>query len=423
MHEDVTGPGEKGSTVRHEDDRSAARSGAHPRLDADASDLVADTVRVEAHASDLVADTVREDPDRGEPTAAIPTVQGYLEPRSRPLSEPTPGARALLRASEEVTRELRPRTLPPPRVSVREVFARDSAMGRGRQATGRQPAYVPGAVAHRDIARPRESYAPRPRESYAPRGWSAPDRPSVPDRPSAPDRPSVAPRPPPLREDNPITFLVQPATASKRHPTRTPIPWWVAMGVGLSLGVVVATGGFVAWMSAREPAAPATVTATAAPAAAPVSERARPPAPAPLQAQVAATPTERGAAAAFTWAPTERRTWQGATEGDDSRWSVVLSLRLGEDNTVRGYLAWSAVSVQGAREGEQVRENVDGTWDGPRGALTLRGTASTNPLLLPVNSYRLHASTTGALRGASLDDGVHVGASLVAPRRARHHDE
>jgi hypothetical protein len=397
MHKAVTGRGEKGSPVRDDDDRIAARSGEHLRL--------------AGEATDLVADTVREGDDSGEPTEAIPTVQGYLEPPSRPAPEPTYGARALLRASEEVTREARPRTLPPPRASFRDGFVRESVPDRVRQATGRQPVYVPGAVAQREIPRPRESQPPR--ASMPPRAWQ-----------STPARATTPSRPPPLREDNPITFIVQPATSSKRLAARTPLPWWVAMGVGLSLGLAVASAGFVAWMSAHEPAAaPARVTATT-PAAAPVSERAvaspePPTAPAPRVAAV--TPPASGA---FTWAATERRMWQGATEGDDNRWSVVLALRLHEDGSVRGYLAWSAVSVQGAREGEQVRENVEGAWDAARGALSLRGTASTNPLVLPVNSYQFHASGTGALRGASLDDGVRVAAALVAPRQARrHHDD
>ena len=36
------------------------------------------------------------------------------------------------------------------------------------------------------------------------------------------------------------------------------------------------------------------------------------------------------------------------------------------------------------REGEQVRENVDGMWDGARGALTLRGTAIVERIRAPM---------------------------------------
>jgi hypothetical protein len=400
----VTRRGEKGSTVGDERHRAASQSGEHLRLLGEATDLVADTVR-----SDLVMDTVRDDPE--ERTEAVPTVQGYLEPPSRPVSAPPAAVRALLLASEEVTREVRPRTLPPPRAAVREVFARDSGSDRVRQATGRQPAYVPGAVAHRDAPRPRASYAPRPR--YA-----------TPERASAPPTPAPS-RPPPLREDNPITFVAEPAAASRHNPKRVHLPWWVAMGVGLTLGLAVATAGFAAWVSTREPAVerapspPSPTDGERPPAQAAQAAQAAPPAAAPP----VSAPLRVGAAS-LAWALSERRTWQGATVGDDNRWSAVLSLRLGDDGVVRGYLAWSAVSVQGAREGEQVREDVDGSWDEARGALTLRGTASTNPLLMPVNSYRLHASPTGALQGAAIDDGVRIALTPVAQRRPRrHHDD
>jgi hypothetical protein len=104
----------------------------------------------------------------------------------------------------------------------------------------------------------------------------------------------------------------------------------------------------------------------------------------------------------------------------DNRWSLVASLLLDREGSVRGYLAWSAVSVQGVREGEQVRENVEGSWDPVRGALSLRGTTSTNPLLLPVNSYRLHATPTGVLHGGTIDDGVRFTITPVALQRLRH---
>ncbi len=395
--------------------RAASQSGEHLRLLEGASDLSADAappdvahdLAMDTVRSDLVMDTVREDGE--ERTEAIPTVQGYLEPPSRPVSQPPAAVRALLLASEEVTREVRPRTLPPPRAAVREVFARDSGSGRARQATGRQPVYVPGAVAQRE--------APRPRPSQVP-----PARYATPARPSSP--PATASRPPPLREDNPITFVAEPAVAS-RHPARVRLPWWVAMGVGLSLGFAVATAGFVAWVGVHDPSpAPAPPLAPAPAYAPPAAERPEeepPAARSPLPAPTATPATARLEGGAFAWAPTERRTWQGATEGGENRWGVVLSLRLESDGSVRGYLAWSAVSVQGAREGEQVRENVDGAWDEARGALSLRGTASTNPLLLPVNSYRLHALPTGALRGGAIDDGVRFTAAPVGPRRARRH--
>lgn len=413
----VTGRGEKGSTVGDRPQRAASQSGEHLRLLEGSPDLAADTappdvahdLAMDTVRSDLVMDTVREDGE--ERTEAIPTVQGYLEPPSRPVSQPPAAVRALLLASEEVTREVRPRTLPPPRAAVREVFARDSGSSRARQATGRQPVYVPGAVAQREVPRPRPSQVP-------------PARYATPARPSSP--PSTASRPPPLREDNPITFVAEPAAAS-RHPTRVRLPWWVAMGVGLSLGFAVATAGFVAWVGVHDPPpAPAPSLAPAPAYAPPAAERpeeeppparSTAPAPVPVPANAAARPE----GTAFAWAPAERRTWQGATEGGESRWGVVLSLRLEADGSVRGYLAWSAVSVQGAREGEQVRENVDGSWDEARGALSLRGTASTNPLLLPVNSYRLHALPTGALRGGAIDDGVRFTAAPVGPRRARRH--
>jgi hypothetical protein len=345
--------------------RTSVMPGEHLQQESDSADLAVDTVR-----SDLTDDTAPDLED--ERTATILQVPGASGQPSGPVASVMSGPRTLLAASEEVTRASHPHTLPPPRPALREVYGREGASARARPPTGRQPAYVPDAV--------------RQRES-APRVGPSAARLLTPPRGSMP--PAASTRPPPLRDDNPIAFGPAPA-ATARRPPRSGVPWWTALAVGVSLGFGLSTAGFVAWMLSRSPARPPATVAPPAP----------PPAPSP------AGPTD------LAWAPSERRIWQGSTEGDGARWGVMLSLHLERDGSVRGYLAWSAVAVANAPAGEQVRENVEGTWDAPRGLLTLRGTASTNPSLVPTNRYQLRLTAAGALRGGAADGGTALALAL-----------
>lgn len=110
-------------------------------------------------------------------------------------------------------------------------------------------------------------------------------------------------------------------------------------------------------------------------------------------------------------APTPRvtpaRRWSGSLVAGESRWSFVLALRV-NDRAVTGWFSWTAAQVPGTREGEQVRENVEGAFDPATGAIELHGTASTNPNLLPVNAYRLRVTADGALAGSTLDPNERI---------------
>lgn len=106
----------------------------------------------------------------------------------------------------------------------------------------------------------------------------------------------------------------------------------------------------------------------------------------------------------------DARRWRGSLSGEDGEWTFVLSLRT-RDGRATGWIAWSAVRVPGARVGEQVRENVEGTFEAGTGAYELHGIASSNPSLLPVNAYRLQAAGDGTLSGHTLDVAAQLTAS------------
>jgi hypothetical protein len=99
----------------------------------------------------------------------------------------------------------------------------------------------------------------------------------------------------------------------------------------------------------------------------------------------------------------------------------VLTLQRDGDDNVRGYFAWTAVRAPDARDGEQVRESVEGTWLPASGELRLRGVASTAPDVLPVNGYRVLARPDGTLEGATLDERGHLTGAAAAPSRRSHH--
>ena len=85
----------------------------------------------------------------------------------------------------------------------------------------------------------------------------------------------------------------------------------------------------------------------------------------------------------------------------------MLALRVNQ-RAVTGWFSWTAAQVPGVRDGEQVRENVEGSIDPTTGAIELHGTATTNPNLLPVNAYRLRVGADGALAGSTLDPNERI---------------
>ncbi len=153
---------------------------------------------------------------------------------------------------------------------------------------------------------------------------------------------------------------------------------------GLSLRAVVALG-----VLAGLGAAAVGVIATRA--------RAHPPRPQPV-AEAPVAPVD-----AAPWAVGAGRLWNGRMTSEAAEWTFVMVLRLVEAGQVEGYISWTAVRAQGARPGEQVRENLEGNWDEATRTLELHGTASTNPFVLPVNAYRFTASADGALTGTAMD--------------------
>ena len=348
--------------------RTSIRLGEPSPRESESTELVMDTLRSE------VSDDTAADAD-DERTAAILQAPGPVGQPSLPAAPVASGPRSLLAASEEVTRASHPNTLPPPRPALREAYGREGAPPRAPPPTGRQPAYAPDPVGQRESA-------PRVGPSAA--------RPLTPPRGST--APAASTRPPPLRDDNPIAFGPAPAASARRPPQRS-LPWWSMLAVGVSLGFGLSTAGFVAWTLARGPARPSAAVAPLDPSPAGAAER--------------------------PWAPSERRLWHGGTEGDGARWGIMLSLHLERDGSVRGYLAWSAVAVANAPAGEQVRENVDGTWDASRGLLTLRGTASTNPSLVPTGRYQLQLTAAGALRGGAAGGGTTLALTPLPSAPAR----
>ncbi len=113
-------------------------------------------------------------------------------------------------------------------------------------------------------------------------------------------------------------------------------------------------------------------------------------------------------AGGFAWPRNEPRVWNGTLEGADVRLSFVLVLRANEVGRATGFFSWTIQRMAGARVGEQVRENVEGTWDPTLGTLELHGVHSTNPVLLPVNAYQVRLRVLGALEGDTTDGISHL---------------
>ena len=200
------------------------------------------------------------------------------------------------------------------------------------------------------------------------------DAPSPPHRELTGERPRLAS---PAEQTAKLAALTQPA---KR-------PWLrraVALGAVIALGIA-AIG--VAATRARSPAAPPR------PSLAPLS-------PAEVQGP---------------WALGDSRHWHGTMTGDAASWSFVLVLRQTLSGQVAGYLSWTARRAPGARSGEQVRENVEGNWDAPTRSLELHGTASTNPIVLPVNAYRIVVAPDGTITGTAMDSSSQLVGQRVRP--------
>ncbi|MFO0647666.1 MAG: protein kinase [Polyangiales bacterium] len=117
----------------------------------------------------------------------------------------------------------------------------------------------------------------------------------------------------------------------------------------------------------------------------------------PTEPVIAPTPTP----------PRAAHRWNGTFTTADSRWSFVLSLRI-TGNAASGWFSWTAAEVPGARVGEQVRENLEGTFDAATNSFDVHGTGSTNQALLPVNAFRLRVMPDGSLSGSTLDESERI---------------
>ncbi len=110
------------------------------------------------------------------------------------------------------------------------------------------------------------------------------------------------------------------------------------------------------------------------------------------------------------------RVWRGDATGGEARFGFTAVLRLTRPDHVAGYISWTVVASPTGAAGEQVRENVDGSFDPTLGAIELHGTHSTNPLVYPVNAYRFRVGGDGTLEGSSLDAALAIRATSTAPR-------
>ncbi len=112
-----------------------------------------------------------------------------------------------------------------------------------------------------------------------------------------------------------------------------------------------------------------------------------------------------------TWPAGEVRIWRGAAQGNESRYAFAAVLRMNANDRVDGYISWTVERAAGVRTGEQVRENVEGSYDTTLGTLDLHGTLSTNPIVYAVNAYRLRVHGAGTLDGTTVDASLSMRAS------------
>lgn len=289
---------------------------------------------------------------------------------------------------------------------------------------------------------PRRERGDATRSSPAVAAVSQPAQPSVSQAPPAPQGPPVSHVPPPVTQappvshvpppslDNPMSFAFFNEEKTRAIPRPPVVRPWRLLALGFALGVTLVAGTFallhvgddddgslsvaaavndprrdLATISSPQPAAPPPVERTTAhPLAAP-------------------SPTADSGAVAVSWGDAPRRVWQGTVTGDDGEWAFVLTLTRAETDTVRGYFAWTAVRAADARDGEQVRESVEGTWRAATGELLLRGVTSTASDVLPVNGYRARISPGGTLDGTTLDERGHLSGTASTRRRRGRREE
>ncbi len=115
------------------------------------------------------------------------------------------------------------------------------------------------------------------------------------------------------------------------------------------------------------------------------------------------------------WGVGEVRVWRGAATSTDARYLFAAVLRMGHGDRVSGYISWTIERAEGVAAGEQVRENVEGTYDVTLGALDIHGTLSTNPLVYPVNAYRFRTRGPRVIDGSTLDAALVLVGTLAQP--------
>ena len=240
--------------------------------------------------------------------------------------------------------------------------------------------------------------------------------------------------PPPPSLDNPVSFAFFNEEKTRTIQRPAPARPWKLIALGFSLGVMLVAGTLALLHIAEDDdgslsvaaavndprRAFATIAAPSLPRS-PDARAADPSALTPPGSNVARaeTPSDSGTNAC-EWGAQPRRAWRGRATGDDGEWTFALTLTRADGDSVRGYFAWTAARATEAREGEQVRESVEGTWIAATGELRLRGVTSTASDLLPVNGYRLTVSATGALEGTTLDERGRITAEPAAnARRSR----
>ncbi len=124
------------------------------------------------------------------------------------------------------------------------------------------------------------------------------------------------------------------------------------------------------------------------------------------------------------WPANASRLWNGTLTNDNTntQLSYVLVLRVNETGHASGFFSWTVGRMVGARSGEQVRETVEGTYEPTMGVLDLHGVLSTNPVVLPVNAYRVRLGPAGEILGDTLDGMSHITGTLgTAPADASTH--
>ena len=325
-------------------------------------------------------------------------------------------------------------TPPAPRRERVDPMRASSAGGAPLVGSSPSGAYAAAPAA----SSPSGAYVAAPVASRPSGAYAAASSPSGAYAAAPPAATASAPPPAPAPSlDNPVSFAAprehtapMPA-ATRRAPSTTP---WKHVALGFAAGVALFAGTFAVLhvsedddgslslaAAVNEPRrAVATITAPLTTPDAfdpmPTTERVlpTPSAPAVMPATSAAD-----ASVSVEWGTGARRVWRGRVTGDDGEWSFVLTLSLTEPDQLRGYFAWTAERAVDVREGEQVRESVEGRWNGATGELSLRGVTSTASELLPVNGYRLRLRADGALDGATLDERGRITGAASAARRAR----